>query len=76
MNMTVTKQKQQDNSWHERGDNPPVGVVCELKTKTLNDWMKCFIVGKSSRGDTVIEFDDCVLIIDSSYEFRHIRSER
>ena len=66
----------QDNSWHERGELPPVGFWCEVKTKTFNGWMKCFVVGKSSRGDTVIECDDCAFIIDSSYEFRPLRTER
>lgn len=71
--MTITTQ---DNSWHERGELPPVGTVCEVKTKTFKGWMKCFVVGKSSRGDTVIECDDCAFIIDSTYEFRPLRPER
>ena len=41
-------QKKQDNSWHERGEFPPVGCECEVKDGVV--WHKTFIVGFDADG--------------------------
>lgn len=71
--MTITTQ---NNSWFERGEFPPVGTVCEVKTKTFKEWIKCFVVGKSSCGYAVIECYGYAFIIDSTHYFRPLRTER
>ena len=51
--MTVKKQQQtaqpsQDNSWHERGEFPPVGCTCEVKE--YGEWHETHIVGFDDDG--------------------------
>ena len=41
-------QKQQDNSWYERGEFPPVGCECEVRE--VNGWIRTFIVGFDGDG--------------------------
>lgn len=41
--MTQQSEKQQDNSWFERGELPPVGVVCEYTLGANAPWYQCEI---------------------------------
>lgn len=63
-----------DNSWHERGELPPVGCECEYKP--VNDWVKCKVLfaGDSIYVLGVREFEICVRVLD--VEFRPLRNER
>ena len=67
-------QPAQDNSWHERGELPPVGCECEYKP--VNDWVKCKVLfaGDSLYVLGVQEFEICVRVLD--VDFRPIRAER
>ena len=68
-----------DNSWHERGELPPVGIWCEVRE--VNGWLKTFIVGFDEEGycvyrtpwnEGVSDFD-----ADDCHErFRPLRTER
>jgi hypothetical protein len=48
--------KQQDNGWFERGELPPVGVVCEFcwEDDEWTDWHKSVFVGFDSMGNGVV----------------------
>ena len=70
-------QKQQDNSWHERGELPPVGATVEKKCKSATIWTEIKIVaagnqlvifGYPAGDESVGEWSD--------YEFRPLRAER
>ena len=70
---------QLDNSWHERGELPPVGVNCEAKLN--GEWMPVFVVGKNSKGYLVFEpLFDWGFSYDSygndALNFRPIKSDR
>ena len=66
-------QKQQDNSWHERGELPPVGCECEVFDG--DDWLKSFIVGRSRSGDVVVQTRNGYFEA-SHAKFRPLRTER
>ena len=63
-----------DNSWHERGELPPVGCECEYKP--VNDWVKCKVLfaGDSLYVLGVQEVEICVRVLD--VDFRPLRTER
>ena len=63
-----------DNSWHERGELPPVGCECEYKP--ANDWVKCKVLfaGDDLYVLGVQGFEICVRVLD--VEFRPLRTER
>ena len=65
-----------DNSWHERGEFPPVGAICEM-IDDKNTWLECEIVSHkdgacigwiSSRKAPFYTYDKS--------EFRPLRTER
>ena len=69
-------QKQQDNSWYERGEFPPVGTICEM-IDDKNTWLECEIIYHrngacigwiSSRKAPFYTYDKS--------EFRPLRTER
>lgn len=76
-------QTKPDNSWHERGERPPVGAECEVYNHAFGAnaaWEKCTIlwIGKTK---CVYESDSCyeraVEISGPNYaEFRPIKTER
>lgn len=75
--------EEKDNSWHERGELPPVGTVCEVFNHEFGSnaaWEKCTILfmGKFK---CVYSSDSCherVGNVDLTgvIEFRPIRTER
>ena len=69
--MTITTQ---DNSWHERGELPPVGTVCEYLP--INCWTRCVVefIGNKYAILGVQEFEVCVEI--ENIDFRPLRTER
>lgn len=71
-----------DSSWHERGDKPPVGVVCEVLNNELYNpaWEKCTIIfmgeykciySSESCSERVGNVD-----LTGAIEFRPLRTER
>ena len=71
-----------DNSWHERGELPPVGTECEVLNNELYNpaWEKCTIIYMStykciysaeSRSEMVGNVD-----LTGAIEFRPLRTER
>lgn len=73
--MTITAQ---DNSWHERGEFPPAGCECLVKT-SMDNWVKAFTVGLDIDGGMVVQFMEFDIpfnsCLDPSY-FRPLRTER
>lgn len=68
-----------DNSWHERGEFPPVGCECEVKDG--GEWRKTFIVGFDDDGYCVYTTTWNSLARDydgdiNQYNFRQLRTER
>ena len=70
-------QPAQDNSWHDRGEFPPVGSTVEKKYKSSDVWGEVKIVaagnqlvifGYPSGGEAFGEWSD--------YDFRPLRTER
>lgn len=69
-----------DNSWHERGELPPVGCVCEVDYR--GEWIVTAVIGVDSRGYCVFEVPtlvvggpcyDGLMAVD---KFRPLRTER
>ena len=65
-----------DNSWHERGEFPPVGTICEM-IDDKNTWLECEVISHKdgscigwipSRKSPFYTYDKS--------EFRPIRTER
>lgn len=71
--MTVTAQ---DNSWHERGDFPPVGAICEM-IDDKNTWLECEIVSHND-GACIgwISSREAPFYTYDKSEFRSLRTER
>ena len=79
-------QKQQDNSWFERGELPPVGCECQFFSDGYDgewfDW--CIFRGLATCGGLIIEHHHrtspsrvTVALFDpSSTKFRPLRTER
>ena len=71
-----------DNSWHERGEFPPVGCECEFcnSDDEWADWLHSVFVGFDSTGNGVVSVfgdDKGVLwISNNSTDFRPLRTER
>ena len=71
-----------DNSWHERGELPPVGCECEFcnSDDEWDDWLRSVFVGFDSTGNGVVSVfgdDKGVLWISSNPDdFRPLRTER
>lgn len=67
-----------DNSWHERGELPPVGWHGEVTWGAKVEWYECVILprGRVARADRLGEW--CALPISEheSIEFRPIKTER
>ena len=61
--MTVKKQQQtaqpsHDGSWHDRGEFPPAGCVCEVEYR--GEWIRVEIIGTDSSGYCVFEVPENV----------------
>jgi hypothetical protein len=66
-----------DNSWHELGELPPVGVECEYKVERAKSFIKCFFIGSNSSGNLVIEaFGRYCTYKREQIKFRPIKTER
>ena len=70
------EQAAQDNSWHERGEFPPVGTICEM-IDDKNTWLECEVISHKdgscigwipSRKSPFYTYDKS--------EFRPLRTER
>ena len=49
-----------DNSWYEKGELPPAGIICEKSfTSTNDEWSKVFIIGNTINGRIAYEIIDC-----------------
>ena len=68
-------QKQQDNSWRERGELPPVGCECEIKHKCWSEFRRVTVVAITK---------EYVIVVDGQREqhyylreitFRPLRTE-
>lgn len=71
--MTITAQ---DNSWHERGELPPVGAICEM-IDDKNTWLECEIVSHKN-GFCIgwISSINAPFYTDDKSDFRPLRTER
>lgn len=73
-------QKQQDNSWHDRGEFPPAG--CECEALYSDEWITVISVGIDSSGYCVFEVPECMNDeppydgIHEQARFRPLRTER
>ena len=73
-------QKKQDNSWHERGELPPVGGECEALYR--GEWVPVIVIGIDSSGYCVFEVPECMNDeppydgIREQANFRPLRTER
>ena len=65
-----------DNSWHERGEFPPAGTVCEVYK---DEWVETFIIGMDNEGYCVYTTGNQYVGYDGDdnpSSFRPIRTER
>ena len=69
----MQKQGEKADSWHERGERPPVGCECEVFDG--DDWLQSFIVGRSRSGDVVVQTRNGYFEA-SHAKFRPLRTER
>ena len=69
-------QKQQDNSWHERGEFPPVGAICEM-IDDKNTWLECEVISHKD-GSCIgwIPSRKAPFYTYDKSEFRPLRTER
>ena len=66
-----------DNSWHERGEFPPVGCECEVFVSDEKKWMHSEVI--AIRDDHVLGWcreRSCGFQSDEKSGFRPIRTER
>ena len=69
-------QKQQDNSWYERGELPPVGTICKM-IDDKNTWLECEIIAhKNSFCIGWISSRNAPFYTDDKSEFRPLHTER
>ena len=64
------------NSWHERGEFPPAGTVCEVHE---DEWVETFIIGMDKEGYCVYTTGNQYVGYDGENDpsnFRPIRTER
>ena len=74
INVYITKQ---DNSWHERGELPPVGAVCEAHITSENLWVEIEVV--AHRDGYVLGWcrnEKCGYHGSEKSDFRPLRTER
>lgn len=67
----------QDNSWHERGELPPVGCECEVFVSDENKWMHYEVI--AIRDGHVLGWcreSSCGFQSNEKSEFRPLRTER
>ena len=65
-----------DNSWHELGEFPPAGTVCEVHE---NEWVETFIIGMDKEGYCVYTTGNQYIGYDGENDpssFRPLRTER
>ena len=66
-----------DNSWHERGERPPVGALVEKKYKSATIWTEVKIIAAGNQLVIFAFHDGDEMVGDwSDYEFRPLRTER
>ena len=66
-----------DNSWHERGELPPVGCKCEVFVGDESKWMHFEVI--AIRDGHVLGWcreSSCGFQSNKKYEFRPLRTER
>ena len=66
-----------DNSWHERGELPPVGCECEVFVSDENKWMHFEVI--AIRDGHVLGWcreGSCGFQSNDKSEFRPLRTER
>ena len=68
-----------DNSWHERGELPPVGCECEIRHNCWREFQRITVVA-ITREYVIVEYDSVVAREQhyhlSDMTFRPLRSER
>jgi len=65
------------NNWHERGELPPVGELCEFRIALSKEYSKCTFVGINSNKNFVIEaYGKYSSYHEGQIEFRPIRTHR
>ena len=65
-----------DNSWHERGELPPIGTICEM-LDDKNTWLECEIIAhKNSFCIGWISSRNAPFYTDDKSDFRPLRTER
>ena len=71
-----SEQPARDNSWHERGELPPVGTICKM-IDDKNTWLECEIIAhKNSFCIGWISSRNAPFYTDDKSEFRPLRTER
>lgn len=71
------KKMQQDNGWFERGELPPVGVVCETLAEPELSWVEAEVLAHRDGFAIVwVVSEKCGAQCDTPGHFRPIRTER
>lgn len=75
LNATNAQPESNGDNWHERGEFPPVGTVCEYLDRD-GVWRQVEFLARTKKG-AVIEWDDCEFLVKVTPSgFRPIRSDR
>lgn len=65
-----------DNSWHDRGELPPVGTICEM-LDDKNTWLECEIIAhKNSFCIGWVSSRNAPFYTDDKSDFHPLRTER
>lgn len=69
---------EQDSSWHERGDYPPVGCECEFAPMAGGAWIKTTILAITNQNVILLPNGESVEFVFrlSNVIFRPLRTER
>lgn len=75
----IVDERYKPDSWHARGELPPVGTECEYAVGTGSlgfDW--CFFVGRNHSGSLIIESDNGNILSYHKHQlkFRPLRTDR
>ena len=67
-----------DNSWHERGELPPVGCECEFAQKSGGAWVKAAILAVTNQNVIMLVNDEPLEVVSraSNVIFRPLSTER
>lgn len=74
----VSGKPEVDNSWHERGELPPVGCECEVAPKSGGTWIKAVILAVTNHNVIMLVNDEPLEVVSraSNVIFRPLRTER